>query len=121
MERFAQDLVAHKGKTEQIEHVCMDMSAAYALGVATSLPQTQISYNRFHVVAVANEAMDEVRNAEWKQGAARVKEKLGPLNTRDAAPSCGPCGATPRTGAPRRPRPCIGCSAPTSRARGPAD
>lgn len=83
VERFAQDLVAHGGKTERIEHVCMDMSAAYALGVATSLPQAQISYDRFHVVALANEAMDEVRNAEWKQEAARVQEKLGPLNTRE--------------------------------------
>ncbi len=83
VERFAQDLVAHGGKPEQIEHVCMDMSAAYALGVATALPQAQISYDRFHVVALANEAMDEVRNAEWKQESARVKEKLGPLNTRE--------------------------------------
>ena len=43
VECFAQDLAAHGGKSEQIEHVCMDMSAAYALGVATSLPQAQIS------------------------------------------------------------------------------
>lgn len=82
VQRFAQDLVAHGGKPEQIEHVCMDMSAGCALGVATSLPQAQISYDRFHVVALANEAMDEVRNAEWKQGAARVQQKLGPLGAR---------------------------------------
>ena len=61
----------------------MDMSAACALGVATSLPQAQISYDRFHVVALANEAMDEVRSAEWKQEAARVKDKLGSLGTRE--------------------------------------
>ncbi|MFV0681232.1 ISL3 family transposase, partial [Ottowia sp.] len=83
VQRFAQELVLHRGKTEQIEHVCMDMSAAYARGVATSLPQAQISYDRFHVVALANEAMDEVRNAEWKQEGARVQEKLGPLAARE--------------------------------------
>jgi transposase len=83
VERFAKDLVEHGGKREQIEHVCMDMSAGYALGVATSLPQARISYDRFHVVALANEAMDEVRSAEWKQEAALVEKKLGPLDTRE--------------------------------------
>ena len=83
VQRFAQDLRSHGGKPEQIEHVCMDMSAAYALGVAKSLPQARISYDRFHVVALANAAMDEVRSAEWKLEGARVKEKLGPLDTRE--------------------------------------
>ena len=81
--RFAQDLLAHGGRPEQIEHVCMDMSAAYAKGVSESLPQAQVSYDRFHVVALANEAMDEVRSAEWKQEAARVKQELAPLGTRE--------------------------------------
>jgi transposase len=80
VERFAQDLEAHQGKREEIAHVCMDMSGAYALGVEKSLPQAQISYDRFHVVALANAAMDEVRNAEWKEEAPRVREALGPLN-----------------------------------------
>jgi len=62
--KFAQDLQAHGGKPEQIAHVCQDMSAAYAKGVAQALPQAQISYDRFHVVAMANEAMDEVRRYE---------------------------------------------------------
>lgn len=83
VERFAQDLVAHGGQRERIEHVCMDMSAGYALGAATSLPQAQISYDRFHVVALANTAMDEVRSAEWRQDAQRVQEKLGPLGARE--------------------------------------
>ena len=47
MERFAHELTEHGGQPEQIEHACMDMSAAYALRVATSLPQTQINYDRF--------------------------------------------------------------------------
>ena len=83
VQRFAQDLAAHGGKPEQVEHVCMDMSAAYALGVATSLPQAQVSYDRFHVVALGNAAMDEVRSAEWKQEAALVRQKLGPLGARE--------------------------------------
>lgn len=80
---FAEDLRAHGGDPAQVRHVCMDMSAAYAKGVALALPEAQISYDRFHVVALANEAMDEVRSAEWKQDAAQVKQKLGPLGARE--------------------------------------
>ena len=82
LERFAQDLEQHSGRREHIEHVCMDMSAAYALGVQQSLPQAQISYDRYHVVALANAAMDEVRSAEWKHEAAQVQAQLGHLHTR---------------------------------------
>jgi len=79
VERFAQDLQAHGGQREHIEHVCMDMSAAYALGVQQSLPKAQISYDRYHVVALANQAMDEVRRAEWRHDAQEVQQALGPL------------------------------------------
>ena len=61
---FAADLKAHGGDPDRIEHVCQDMSAAFAKGVAEALPDAQISYDRFHVIAMANEAMDGVRCAE---------------------------------------------------------
>ena len=74
---FAAELKAHGGEPEQIRHVCQDMSAAYAKGVGMALPQAQISYDRFHVVAMANEAMDEVRRAEMSSQPQAVKEALG--------------------------------------------
>lgn len=74
---FAQDLRAHGGAPEQVEHVCMDMSAAFAKGVSENLPQAQISFDRFHVVALANEAMDEVRREELKSEPAAVRKALG--------------------------------------------
>jgi transposase len=77
---FAQDLKAHGGKPEQIAHVCQDMSAAYAKGVAQALPQAQISYDRFHVVAMANEAMDEVRREETRTQPQSIKAALGDAN-----------------------------------------
>ena len=48
---FAADLQAHGGDPTQIEQVCQDTSAAYAKGVAQALPQAQISYDCFHVIA----------------------------------------------------------------------
>jgi len=74
---FAQDLEAHGAKPEQIAHVCQDMSAAYAKGVAQALPQAHISYDRFHVVAMANEAMDEVRRNETSTRPESIKAALG--------------------------------------------
>lgn len=74
---FADDLQAHGGKPQQIEHVCQDMSAAFAKGVAQALPEAQISYDRFHVVAMANEAMDEVRRNETSTQPQSIKAALG--------------------------------------------
>lgn len=74
---FAADLQAHGGKPEQIEHVCQDMSAAFAKGVTQALPNAQISYDRFHVVAMANEAMDEVRREEVRTQPQSIKAALG--------------------------------------------
>jgi transposase len=74
---FATDLNAHEGKPEQIEHVCQDMSAAYVKGVSQALPNAQISFDRFHVVAMANEAMDEVRREETRTQSQSIKTALG--------------------------------------------
>lgn len=83
LEAFALDLEAHGGQRTAIAHVCMDMSAAFAKGAGLYLPNARISYDRFHVVALANEAMDEVRSAEWKSESARVMEELGDLNPKE--------------------------------------
>jgi transposase len=79
VEQFAQDLEAHAGKRTAIAHACADMSAAFTKGIELALPNALISYDRFHVVALAGEAMDEVRTAEWKQEAARIEQELGHL------------------------------------------
>ena len=74
---FTEDLKAHGGDPAEVRYVCMDMSAAYAKGVALALPEAQISYDRFHVVALAIEAMDEVRRQEMAEDAPRVRSVLG--------------------------------------------
>ena len=62
--QFAADLKAHGGDPEQVRHVCMDMSAAYAKGAGLAVPNAAISYDRFHVIAMAIQSMDEVRRQE---------------------------------------------------------
>jgi len=73
---FAADLVAHGGKPDEVRHVCMDMSAAYAKGVGIALPQADISYDRFHVVAMGIEAMDDVRRQELRAEPEEVAAAL---------------------------------------------
>jgi transposase len=76
---FVQDLQAQGGSPEQIEHVCMDMSGAFLKGAKQAMPQTAICYDRFHVAALAGQAMDEVRSAEFKADAKAVSQALGDL------------------------------------------
>ena len=80
---FAVDLSAHGGEPTAIAHACMDMSAAYRKGVTLHLPNAQISDDRFHVVKLAGEAMDEVRSAEWKDESERVRQALGELTPKE--------------------------------------
>jgi transposase len=77
VQAFAVDLAAHGGAAADIKHACQDMSAAYVKGVEEALPNAVISYDRFHVVALAIEAMDTVRKAEMREQPEAVEEALG--------------------------------------------
>jgi transposase len=101
VDKFALDLEQHGGKRTAIAHACIDMSAAYAKGIGSSLPNAQISYDRYHIVALANKAMDEVRTAEWNGESQRVRAELGELDARERrsilwAMRRNPSGWTPR-------------------------
>lgn len=63
---FAHDLRAHGGDAASITDISMDMSAAFQRGVREQLPQARISFDPFHVVALASRALDQVRRAETK-------------------------------------------------------
>jgi transposase len=54
----------------------MDMSSAYAKGAGMALPQADISYDRFHVIAMAIQAMDDVRREEMRTEPEEVATAL---------------------------------------------
>jgi transposase len=64
MQRFCQDLQTHQGQPGHIEVVCMDMSKAFIQGAARYLPDAAIAFDRFHVIQMANKAVDAVRREE---------------------------------------------------------
>ena len=78
---------------------------------ARRTPQAAISYDRFHVVALAGQAMDEVRTSEWRSHPQAVTEVFGDKDsdTRRGL-DVGRAQELPRAGRPNRPPPCTGCS-----------
>lgn len=49
-----------------IRAVSIDMSEPYAAAIRTWLPEAEIAFDPFHVVALAGVAVDQVRMQEWK-------------------------------------------------------
>jgi len=62
--RFAEDLEAHGGRRAQVKEVAIDMSAAFIKGVESHLPEAEITFDRFHLTKIINEAVDQVRREE---------------------------------------------------------
>jgi transposase len=61
---FKQDLQAHQGSAEAIKDVSCDMSPAFTKGVKEYLPNASITYDKFHIIKLINEAVDKVRRSE---------------------------------------------------------
>ena len=63
---FAADLQAHGGDAASITDISMDLSGAFQAGARQQCPQARITFDPFHVVALASQALDQVRRAEVK-------------------------------------------------------
>lgn len=66
VERFKQDLVEHGGDPCAIEEMCCDMSPAFISGVGKEFPHANLTFDKFHVIKILNEAVDQVRREEIK-------------------------------------------------------
>jgi transposase len=64
---FRDDLVAHGGKPENVEEACIDMHQAFINGLQSYFPNIHLTFDRFHVMKMANEAVDHVRRVEAKE------------------------------------------------------
>lgn len=61
---FVEDLKLHGGEAEQIQDVCSDLSPAFIKGIRENLPKAEITFDRFHLMKLMNEALDTVRREE---------------------------------------------------------
>lgn len=63
---FREDLEAHGGKAESIKEACSDMSPAFISGLEQAFEDSSLTFDKFHIVKIINEAVDEVRRQEQK-------------------------------------------------------
>ena len=61
---FTVDLKEHNATPEQIKEVSCDMSSAFIKGVKEQLINAQITFDKFHILKIINEGVDQVRRAE---------------------------------------------------------
>ena len=64
VKRFVDDFEEHNGNKEAIKDVSCDMSPAFIKGVKENLPNAQITFDKFHISKIINEAVDAVRRQE---------------------------------------------------------
>ena len=60
----------------QIAAVTMDMSAAYWAAVAENLPDAAVVFDRFHIVKLVNEKLDDLRRALVREATGRMKQTV---------------------------------------------
>jgi len=63
-EELEPQVLARAGK---LRAVSMDMTGGYAKSVRTNAPQATICIDPYHVVQLANQALDEVRRSYWRK------------------------------------------------------
>ncbi len=64
IKRFAEDFKEHNGDVEKIENVSCDMSPAFIKGVKENLSKAEITFDKFHILKIINEAVNKVRKKE---------------------------------------------------------
>ena len=75
VKRFKEFLLEHGGKVENIKQMCCDMSPAFIKGVNENFPQAELTFDKFHVVKVVNDAVDQVRREERKTSESLAKTR----------------------------------------------
>jgi len=70
-EFFAKQLSS--GQRRRIQAACMDMWEPYKTSVLQWSPDCAIVYDKFHIMQHANQAVDEVRRAEFFRKGARMR------------------------------------------------
>ena len=59
---------------QRLEATCVDMWEAYTSSIREWAPQCAIVYDKFHIMQHANEAVDEVRRAEFFRKGGRMRD-----------------------------------------------
>lgn len=78
MESITPFLLRLKREAPQLKAMAMDMNAAYSSALKKHLPEVDVVFDRFHVVALLNTAVDEIRrDQQAKCNAVGIKAMKG--------------------------------------------
>ncbi|MFP7199341.1 ISL3 family transposase [Lysinibacillus halotolerans] len=61
---FKHDLMVHGGHPDNIKEFSIDMSPAFIKGAEEQFPNAALTFDKFHVMKMINEALDETRRKE---------------------------------------------------------
>lgn len=64
--QFKDFLLSHGGRAENIKEFSLDMSPAFISGIKEYFPSSEITFDKFHVIKMMTEALDETRRKEQK-------------------------------------------------------
>lgn len=76
LKAFSGFLHEKKINSENICEVCSDMSPAFIKGVESEFPKAHITFDKFHVMKLVNEALDHVRRQEQIEQPALKKTRF---------------------------------------------
>ena len=70
VERLAREIRAHGGDPDTVTSVSIDRSPSFIKGVACQFSNAQVTFDKFHGIAHASQALDLTRRAEQKRDPA---------------------------------------------------
>lgn len=65
--QFKEEYLRKGGKESDIKTLIMDMSPAFIKGAKNEFPKAQVVFDKFHVMKILNEQLDNVRRREQKK------------------------------------------------------
>jgi transposase len=66
VKRFVEDFEKHGGDIDNIKSVCSDLSAAFIKGIKENIPNAIHTFDKFHIMKLIIDALDEVRREEQR-------------------------------------------------------
>jgi len=65
-----------RGQRKRMEAACVDMWEPFRLSIEQWAPQCKIVYDKFHIIQHANDAVDEVRRAEFFRKGPKMRDLI---------------------------------------------
>ena len=83
VDSFVEDFLAHSGDCDKISVVTCDMALGFRAGIKANFPKATTVIDKFHVIKLANKAVDEVRRKEAKNNSVLKHTKYIWLKNED--------------------------------------